>query len=364
MRLNTTVCALLIAASAAAQQIIIPPWPATPGEALELMLLNDTPNPMGVPVGNPVSMQHPDGGVIIYPQIADYSMPLPPGESISILLDIPAQGPGSYGSFVLRWREAAVRLDVGAPSASFPAIHTSPWFGSHQTHPNFFGIHWEATNTGSTWHAFGPSDMLRVYSPGGTVPLMAASLAGVVLPPQRGLTGILSFDGITPGPLTIEVTWTDPATNAVTSVRHGVRPWTYNFVDVGLPGGHVIPTGGVLPVELMLLVDSPSAPFYAFCVGIAPGSTPVPGGDLFPLVYDAAVLASLTDGIGGLLIANVGQATPVIAQVLNLAWRASGIGITHPGAAFSGMTVRCAALGYEAGQGILMVSQGEDLVIQ
>jgi hypothetical protein len=310
-------------------------------------------------------MQHPDGGVIIYPDVADYGFALPPGGTVSILFPVPAQGPGSNGSYVLRWRDAAVRVDVGAPAGSFPAIHTNPWIiGSHHTHPNLFGINWEASNTGPTWHAFGPADMLRVYSPGGTVPLMSASLAGVVLPPQRALSGFLSFTGITPGPLTVEVTWTDPATNAVTSVRHGVQLWTGNPVNVGLPGGHVIPTGSVLPVELGLLVDSPIAPLYAFCVGIAPGSTLVPGAGMFPLVYDAAVAASLTDGIGGLLIANVGQATPVIAQVLNLAWRASGIGITHPGAAFSGMTVRCASLGYEASQGILMVSQGEDLLIQ
>jgi hypothetical protein len=193
---------------------------------------------------------------------------------------------------------------------------------------------------------------------------MSASLAGVVLPPRRALSGILSFPGITPGPLTVEVTWTDPATNAVTSVRHGLQLWTLNHVNVGLPGGHVIPTGGVLPVVLGLFVDSPVAPLYAFCMGSAPGSTLVPGGDIFPLVYDAAVAASLTDGIGGLLIANIGQATPAIAQVANVNWRAAGIGITHPGAAFSGMTVRCAALGYEASQGILMVSQGEDLLIQ
>ena len=193
---------------------------------------------------------------------------------------------------------------------------------------------------------------------------MTASLAGVVLPPHRAVIGILSSRRRPPGPVTVEVTWTDPATNAVTSVRHGVQEYAYHSVNVGLPGGHVIPAGGVLPVELWLNVYSNETPLYAFCVGFEPGTTRSGGVGTFPLVYDSAVAASLTDGIGGLLIANVGYATPAFAQVLGLGWKASGIGITHPGVAFSGMVVRCAAIGYEPGNAIFMISQGEDLLIQ
>ena len=193
---------------------------------------------------------------------------------------------------------------------------------------------------------------------------MTVGLGGMVIPPNRAVWQSVMLAGVPQGPITVEVTWTDPATNAITSVRHGLQESLYPSVNMNLPGGHVIPDGGVLPVELSLNVFSNETPLYAFCVGFEPGTTLLGGVGIFPLVYDSAVAASLSDGIGGLLIANVGYTTPAFTQVYGLGWKASGIGITHPGAAFSGMVVRCAALGYEPRNAIFMISQGEDLLIQ
>lgn len=366
---NTIVLVTALTLQAGAQIITLPPGPVAPGSTFPVTIFNNLAFNLGFPCDLTLGLQHADGGMILYPSAGDCSFSFPPGTSITVQFTAPASGPGSNGSFVLDVYGAAVRLDVGAPSPSFPAIHGCPAgifnrFGGHQSH-SIWAHHWQVANTGVAPHTFGAGDQIRIFAPGGTVPLAVASLAGHTVPGQSAASGPLPVAGLAPGPYTVEMTWLDPATNATMSVRHGIQS-DLSKIDVGLPGGHVIPSGGVLPISLAIGAFPPfTLPVYAFCIGIAPGSTPIPGAGAIPLVLDAAVSASLANGVGGLLVANVGVAVPYSFSVLYAGYYvAAGVGVTHPGPAFSGLTVRGAAFAFELTQGVFGVSQGEDLVIQ
>jgi hypothetical protein len=352
-----------------AQIITIPPGPFAPGSAVPVTLFNNTPNDLYFPCGSPFILQQSDGGVIVYPSSADCLFPFPPGTTWQSQFGVPATGPGSLsGSYVFRSHFAAVRMDVGAASPSFTALHFYPdhasyRFGAHAASPGF-AMNWQVANTGTSPHTFGAGDQVRIFAPGGSVPLATASLAGTTVAAKLTASGLLPLAGLVPGPYTVEVTWLDSGTNTVTSVRHGIQ--TTGTGDLQLPGGHVIPTGGVLPVNLTLCGITPGlSPAYAFCIGVAPGSTPIPGAGSIPLVLDAAVMASLANGIGGLLVANVGIATQQSSGFgAGDCYGATGIGVTHPGVAFSGVVVRGAAIFYEPTVGQFGVTQGEDLVVQ
>ena len=86
-----------------------------------------------------------------------------------------------------------------------------------------------------------------------------------------------------------------PLTGLFTTLRHGIQH--DGGMELRLRGGHVIPSGGILPVELRTwgLPYAPG-PTYALCIGVLPGSTLVPSGKLFPLVADPASSRRLADG--------------------------------------------------------------------
>lgn len=169
MRASTLLCALVIGTAAPAQQILLPPGPAAAGTTVQVTLVNDTSTYLGVPCGMPVWMQHADGSVVVFPDISDCIILLSPSASIDLFFPVPATGPGSQGSFVLRWNAAAARIDVGQPSPSFPAIHSNPAsvihrFGGHSTGP-LFATDWEVSNTGWLDHTFGAGDIARMFTP-------------------------------------------------------------------------------------------------------------------------------------------------------------------------------------------------------
>jgi hypothetical protein len=370
MRIFTILSALVLGSIAAGQQIYLRPGPVSPGTTIPINLINDTNHSIWSPCWQYVWMQHADGGVVLFPGLAsDCLWELEPGWQAAAWFQVPATGPGSNGSWVVRWNDVVARLDVGTPSPSFPAIHSNPAgisrrFGGHSTRSESWSMDWEVSNTGTAPHTFGAADVIRIFSPGGTVPLVTISLAGVTTREHRALKASLPISGLAPGPYTVETTWLDPATNAITSSRHGIQ--FAGGVDVQLPGGHVIPMGGELPVALNLSgFDSGGVVVYVFCLGIAPGSTYVPGAGFVPLVMDPLVAASVADGIGGLLIANIGEADPT-PYPLDPAgtYTAVGLGVTHPGVAFSGSIVRAAAVGFDPIARTFGVSQGEDLLIQ
>jgi hypothetical protein len=367
-RLKHACLGLITMSSIALGQIItLPSQPVTPGATFTATIFNDTGDFLYMSCGgSPLWLQHEDGSGVTRPVGTDCLMAIPPNATMPVWFATPATGPGSSGSFALRAFFAAARLDVGAASPAFAAIRGyPPQIGSYyNAHTVAFPANipnWEFNSTATVAHTFGATDFVRVYTPGGVVPVAAASLAGVTVPPQRSLQGFLPLAGLVPGPYTVEMTWLDPGTGTVLTSRHGIQ--NGGNVSVELPGGHVIPSGGSLPVALgMTSLPWNASTHYAFCVGVLPGSTPIPGGFFMPLVADAAVLASLADGIGGLLMNNLGVVPPPASP-----WSpafVTGLGVAHPGPAFSGMVVRAAAVVLEPISQYYGVSQGEDLLIQ
>jgi hypothetical protein len=369
--MNRLLPSLLVAAAAssivAGQILTLPPQPVAPGSLIQITVFNNTTTITNLPCGDPVWLQHADGSAVTHGVIMDCGFLFPPGSTATLWFNVPATGPGSSGSFALRVWGVAMRLDVGNASPGFPAIRGYPigiggYSFSHRvstfTQPY---DNWEVNNTGTVPHTFAAGDAIRIFTPGGSTPVATASLAGFTVPAQSSLAGPLPLAGLAPGPYTVEMAWLDPGTGSVVTARHGIHD--LGDITVDLPGGHVVPNGGMLPVEL-IVQGLPVVPVpYAFCVGIAPGSTLLPSGFAVPLVGDAAVLASLADGIGGLLPNNVGTVPPysspwVAYQIV------TGLGVHHPGAAFSGMIIRAAAVAHLPGSPFYNVSQGEDLLIQ
>jgi hypothetical protein len=215
---------------------------------------------------------------------------------------------------------AAARVDVGTASSVFPDIHVYPpdmpsapaaRRGHHVTFPN---AEWELANTGSASHTM-TSAFLDVFTPGGTVPIAGASLAGVAIP-AGGVTRVpLPLAGPA-GPYTVRVQWVDPAAGAQ-AVRHGIEASPSTIMDLQLAAGSVVPVGGKIPVRVTMsgfpiraISFTPTANiFYAVVLTFLPGASPMPGGAVFAGSFgDPLVHASLTGGLGGMLTNNVGWA--------------------------------------------------------
>jgi hypothetical protein len=365
--LFASLAVLALPTQAAGQVLLLPPQPVAPGSVISVTLINDTGFLLYHSCGAyPFWIQHADGSAVIHVHWSDCFEVLLPNSTTTFNFLLPASGPGSSGSFVFRAYSAAVRLDVGTASASFPAIHAAPreigeaWDGHTVLFtPNFPS--WAISNTGTGSHTFGAGDVIRIFTPGGVVPVATMNLAGIAVPPLQSVALVLPIAGLVPGPYTVEMSWLDPGVGSAMTVRHGIREHARMSLD--LPGGHEVPAGGALPVEFSIRTFPWNSPaHYAFCIGALPGSTPMPGGFSVPLVLDAVVLASLVDGIGGLLTNNVG-ALPPLGSPFNFFF-ATGIGITHPGPAFSGVVVRAAAVAFDPITQLYGASQGEDIVVQ
>jgi len=363
-----SVVGLILASWAHAQVITLPPQPVAPGSTMQVTLFNNTGGELGLPCGgSPLWMQHPDGTPIAYPGPYPCGFPFPQGTTVTDQFQVPATGPGSNGSFVFRSLAAAVRIDVGAPSASFPAIHANPYWISntnlgHAVDYNGTSPSWEISNTSTSAHTFGAGDFLSIHAPGALVPLVSVGLAGITVPPQLSISGVLPMAGLPYSPLTVVMSWLDPGTNAVVTISHGINEGT--DVDLRLKGGHVVPIGGSIPVELAIYSFPSLLPIdYGFCLGFLPGGSTQFGQHEIPLVLDALVMASLANGIGGLLVNNFGTAPPLLAK-----WEhgtISGITVHHHGIpGLSGVVVRAAAVAYEPVYGIFGTSQPELLIFQ
>src|SRR5262245_2707904 len=124
----STLGILLVTSVVSAQIITLPPGPFSAGQGIFVSIVNNTGGDLAVPCGGfpMVARQRPEGGMIKYPLYGDCFSAFPAGTSLIGSIVIPASGPGSNGSFLLRAYGAAVRLDVGTPSASFSAIHVVP----------------------------------------------------------------------------------------------------------------------------------------------------------------------------------------------------------------------------------------------
>jgi hypothetical protein len=362
-----SVLGVLVASWLHGQTITLPAQPIAPGSTIAVTVFNNTGAPLDLPCGSALWMQQSDGSPILYPASNPCGSTLPPGGTLTEPFVLPATGPGSNGSFVFRSHLAAIRIDVGSPSPGFTTIHANPYRISHNWlgHGVDFGgsePSWEISNTSLLPHTFGAGDVVTIHAPGSSTALVTAALAGITVPPQLTIVGTLPLSTLGYGPYTVVMSWLDPGTNTMASLSHGIVEYGPD-VDLRLKGGHLVPIGGSIPVEFAITSFPYLLPTdYAVCLGVAPGSTSV-GPYTIPLVLDFLVMASLTDGIGGLLVNNVGTAPPSFAK-----WEPaiiSGITIQHHGVpGLSGVVVRAAAMAHQPISGYFGASQAENLIFQ
>jgi hypothetical protein len=372
---------VLCAAGLDAQTTLgVPAAPVSPGVPFTVVLTDNSPSCIDILVTNVLTLLQPTGEVIT-PELVGcgpISICPPSGQPISLTYSVPASGPGSSGSYVLLCpygTGAAARLDVVTPSAGFPDIHAFPALmphgpGAHHIEaPATPGSDWSFCNTAPQSHAISPT--IAILTPGGSVPVASASPA-LVVPANGVVQTSLPIAGLAAGPYTVEVQWFDPGVSGFVTVRHGIEISSGVSIDLHLPGGKLIPSGGALPARLVVR-DSFAVPFvatwsYALCVGVSPGSTQLPGGAIVPLVPDPFVLASITNGIGGLLTNNVGVTTlqGVYCAHGVTSWSvASGIAIAHPNVpGVSGLGARVAVVAIDPAAQVFIASQPEDVTLQ
>jgi len=357
----------------------VPPTPVTPGVPFTVVLTNHTSICIDTGVTNILTLLQP-GGELIAPVLVGcgpMATCLRNGGKVNLQYTAPASGPGSSGSFVLlcpHGSGAAVRLDVGTASKVFPDIHCYPTAiphgpgGHHLTFPAGQGSEWEFACTASQPRIISPT--LRIFRPGASVPVASTSFPSLMISANGVARVSLPLTGLAAGPYTVQTDWIDPGTTGPISIRHGLSLSAGTDLDLHLPGGPVVPRGGSISARIALPLQSPRPPAswpYVVAVGYHPGTTPLPGGVIVPLALDPLVIASVLNGINGLLTANVGNTTSAsvyCAHSVTYFPVASGIRIAHPGPVLSGLRLRVGALAVNPGAGPDAASQPEEILLQ
>ena len=356
----------------------VPSTPVTPGVPFTVVLVNNTSICIDVSLTNVLTLLQP-GGELIAPALVGcgpVASCLMNGAKANLTYTAPATGPGSSGSFVLlcpHGSGAAARLDVGTPSAGFPDIHAFPTAipngpGGHRIALPPAGSEWEFANTASQPRIISPT--LRIFTPGGSVPVASTSFPSLAVPAAGVARVSLPLAGLPAGPYTVQADWIDPGAPGPVSVRHGIQLSTGTIADLHLPGGPFLPRNGAISARIA--VNRPSAippvPWpYVLAVGYQPGTTPFPGGVIVPLALDPLVVLSVVNGVNGLLTANAGtmsSASVYCAHSLTYFPVATGIGIAHPGPVLSGLRLRVGAVAIDPGSTAFAASQPEEITLQ
>lgn len=326
---------VVLAGFAWAQSLTLPPGPVTPGTTVPVTVgaapaaatfsFNGTPLYMLSSGGELVSPFYRTPGGATW-----FSTP-----SFTFGFPVPATGMGSFGSFVLYCPfppGMANRIDVGAPTPGFPAIHSVAGlahlgFGSHWIDPTQGSGLWHFLNTSSTPFTFGVGDRLRVVDPIAGVSLAQVSLFGITVPAMGRASIPLPVPAPTRPHHAIEVRWVDPVAGPQTR-RHGVH--RSSAADLFLPDGKVIPAGGSLEARLQFATVVPTAPLqgprqYALLIGTRPGQT-FANFNVIPLDVEPLVMASLQGQLGPFLVNSPGVPTPVPAVCGGYCAPGTGVG--------------------------------------
>lgn len=370
----------LVAGWAPAQvSLQIPISPVQPGVPFTVVLTNNTGTCIDVATTNVLTLLQP-GGELISPVLVGcgpVGTCLINGGKANLSYTPPSTGPGSSGSFVLLCPQssgAAVRLNVGSMSSGFPDIHAYPTAiaygpgGHHVAFPPASGAIWDFANTASTARTIATT--LRVFRPGGSTAVASIGLNSLRIP-ANGVTRVpLPLIGLGAGPYTVEADWLDPGTNATVTARHGLEISSGTGVDLHFPGGRYIARKSSINARIAVPWPSPRAPSpwpYVLAVGYQPGTTPLPGGAILPLAIDPLVVASVVNGIGGLLSGNVGTTSSTsvyCAHSVSYYPTATGIRIAHPGPILSGLRLRVGAIAISPGNNAIVASQPEEITLQ
>jgi hypothetical protein len=359
--------------------IQVPSTPVTPGVPFQVVLTNRTSICIDTSVTNVLTLLQ-SGGELIAPVLVGcgpVGSCLVNGASTTLTYTAPASGPGSSGSFLLLCpygSGATARLDVGTANPVFPDIHAYPARvphgpgGHHLPFPPSSGSMWEFASTASQPRVISP--ILSIYTPGGFMPVASTGFPSLTVPANGVMRVALPLTGLAAGPYTVQADWIDPGTNGPISVRHGIELSSGVSVDLHLPDGRFIPHRGSIFARFTVTQTAlrpPVAWLYVVAVGYQPGTMTFPGGVIVPLALDPMVVASVQNGIGGLLSGHIGTTTSAsvyCAHSVTYYPVATGIRFTHPGPVLSGLRLRVGALAFNPAAGADAASQPEEIVLQ
>jgi len=356
----------------------IPISPVQPGVAFTVVLTNNTSTCIDLSRTNVLTLLQP-GGELISPVLVGcgpVGTCLVNGGKAIIGFTPPATGPGSAGSYVLLCPHAggaAVRLNVGLPGSGFPDIHAYPFAiphgpgGHHIPFPPGAGS-WEFANTASTARVIAVK--LQLFRPGRSTSV-ATSLLSALAIPANGVTRVsLPLTAFAAGPYTVQAEWIDPGTSSTVTSRHGIELSSGTSVDLHFPGGRHVARKASITARIAVPRASPQAPApwpYVLAVGYQPGTTKLPGGSILPLAIDPLVVASVVNGINGILSSNVGATSSTsvyCAHSVTYYPTATGIRIAHPGPVLSGLRLRVGAIVIDPGTNAITASQPEEITLQ
>jgi hypothetical protein len=379
--LASSACSLL----AQSITLVPPPGPVAPGATLVLAAINTSGSTL-LSDGSPMRLLLGDGELASDALVGcgGVGEVWGPGGTGNFSFFVPASGRGSAGSFVLRLglRSLAggeavgvARIDVGAPTPAFPAIHMLPAGvrrngTSHWVNPAE-AEQWEIASTGAQPHTFGAGDTVDVLLPGGIVPQARLQLAGITVASGGAARIALPLGGLPDGPWSVRATWSDPAAG-LRVVEHGIVVGSEPLVDLQLPDGHRVPAGGGIAARLVvdgITFPTPGEPPQPFAAGLCllPGSTPL-GAVQVPLAFDPVLSGSLANGLGGVLQNHIGMTAVVQVFCAHRTWPyrvVEGIALRHPNVpAVAGLRLRMAAATFDFTRARFLASQPEWVTFQ
>ena len=375
--MRTLILAMILASALTATSLrgqtltVTSAQPALAG-SLVTAVLNNGSGQVLTWIGNPLHLLTGTGELAQgVPFGSDLAFALSPGGTFNFSFMLPSTGPGSDGSFLLRFSgglggSAIARLDVGTPDPLFPPLHAYP-----ARYPSRFQGHgvdfagpqadeWELANSSAFGFSYSVGDRIDIVVPGGSSPLASFDLSGMSIAARSTLRIPLPLTGLAP------VTYTVRSFFSGSSTTHGIQ--NDPRIDLNLPAGRNMPIGGALPVQLHLSDFTAGLPQYALIVSFQPGFFIAPDGTAVPVdPSDPLVPVSVLTGLGGLIVNGVGTALPFIAPPLPFYTGnsvADGVSMNHPGPMFSGFTIRFCGIGFDPMTGAFGASQPEEVILQ
>ncbi|MEM7202306.1 MAG: hypothetical protein AAF628_18695 [Planctomycetota bacterium] len=368
------------------QTVRVDPPTAGPGDAVIVRVTNDTGQPFFFPrscglrvlrhTGELVSngLAIPGLPTTLLPgQVCDSPRGMLPGQFIDIPLLTPTE-PGSYTVVFVWGNRGAARLNIVAPAADARQLSVYPstvrW--PQRAHAHDFtdptNTTWEVANVGTEPHTFGPGDRLELRAPGSGLALATLDLDGVTVR-GGGVTSVaLPSPGLAEAPYEVYVTYDDPGVGRRVVTTNGIRPLGAR-VELHLLGGQDITRAKPLEMGASLTdfaASSSGDPLFLLMLGLAPGTSPLPGGITLPLALDGVAVESARSGLFGLLSGSAGSIPNIYPEGFPFYEAAvSGIALRHPGLpALSGLQLRVAVLAVDTEQTTWGASQPGRITFQ
>ncbi|MEZ5967307.1 MAG: hypothetical protein R3F56_25950 [Planctomycetota bacterium] len=329
----------------------------------------------------PLFLLRPGSGELIGPTMVDaypVGESLPPGRQIAFTFTAPAIGAGSQGSLLLladlgnnvSGGQVVGQLDVGAATVVsrthlFPTYIAGDDLGRIIRNEAILSL----ANSDAVARTIA-NGQAQLFAAGVATPIATLSLAGLTVDKYSARRVAFDTRALADGAYVVRAAWTDPVTGIPVQATHGLlKSVSAPAVALDFPDGKVLRPGATRVEARAVGVYFSSAGMpamsYAFVLALQPGSTPF-AGSLVPFVADDLVLASLQNGVGGVLANHVGAATWTSVRRghgLRDLLGVGGISVGHPNLArIRNLRVRGALVLF--GSGGFGASQAEELVFQ